>query len=62
MFSSIQENPYIIEKGIGVDTIGKITGMMIEIPNENEIIEILEQPSVLKARILEALDLLNNQK
>lgn len=62
LFSSIQENPYIIEKGIGVDTIGKITGMMIEIPNENEIIEILEQPSVLKARILEALDLLNNQK
>ena len=62
LFNSIQENPYIVEKGYGVDIVGKITGMIIEIPNEKEIIEILEKPSALNARILEALDLLNNKK
>ena len=62
LFNSIQENPYIVEKGIGVDIVGKITGMIIEIPNEKEIIEILEKPSALNARILEALALLNIEK
>ncbi len=38
--------------------IAKITGMIMEIP-ENEIIEILEKPSVLDLRVKEALNLLN---
>ena len=62
LFNSIQENPYIVEKGFDIDVIGKITGMIIEIPNEKEIIEILEKPSSLNARILEALNLLNIKK
>ena len=62
IFNSIQENQYIVEKGIGDDTVAKITGMILEIPNEKEIIEILEKPSALNARILEALDLLNIKK
>ena len=34
-----------------METIGKITGMILEIPNENEIIETLEKPSALDARV-----------
>ena len=47
---------------ISMETIGKITGMIIEIPNEKEIIEILEQPSALDSRVKEALSLLNTNK
>lgn len=61
LFNAIQENPNIVEKGIGIDIVGKITGMIIEIP-EQEIIEILEKPEILNSRILEALALLNNNK
>jgi len=59
LFSAIQQSPHIIEKNIDLDTIGRITGMIIEIPDEKEIIEILEKPSVLNSRIVEALSLLN---
>ncbi len=41
-----------------METIGKITGMIIELPNQKEIIEILENPSILDSRIEEALKLL----
>lgn len=61
LYNSIQNNPLIIEKGHGDDIVGKITGMIIEIPNEKEIIEILENPSALDSRILEALDLLDKK-
>ena len=47
---------------VSLETIGKITGMIIEIPNEKEIIEILEKPSVLDSRVKEALALLNTNK
>lgn len=59
LFSAIQQSSQIIEKNIDLDTIGRITGMIIEIPDEKEIIEILEKPSVLNSRIVEALSLLN---
>ena len=62
LFIAIQENPNIVGKNIDIDTIGKITGMIIEIPNEKEIIEILEKPSVLDSRVKEALSLLNANK
>ena len=63
IFNAIQNN--LNKDGytnVSMETIGKITGMIIEIPNENEIIEILEKPSVLDARIKEALSLLNTNK
>ena len=56
IFTAIQEN--LAVKDIDIETIGKITGMIIEIPNEKEIIEILEKPSILDSRVNEALSLL----
>ena len=56
IFTAIQEN--LTGKDIDIETIGKITGMIIEIPNEKEIIEILEKPSILDSRVNEALSLL----
>ena len=50
------------DNNVSLETIGKITGMIIEIPNEKEIIEILEKPSVLDSRVKEALALLNTNK
>ena len=61
LFNAILESPLKKEKNIDFDTIGKITGMIIAIP-ENEIIEILEKPQNLNARILEALSLITNNK
>ena len=57
IFSAIQN----FDNKIGEETIAKITGMIIEIPNENEIIEILEKPSVLDSRVKEALSLINSK-
>ena len=62
LFSAIQENPNIKGKKVDIDTIGKITGMIIDIPDEKEIIDILERPSALDSRIMEALSLLNTNK
>ena len=62
IFNSIQEILNKTGDNVSVDTIGKITGMIIEIPDENEIIEILEKPSVLDSRVKEALSLLNTNK
>ena len=62
LFSAIQENPNIKGKNVDIDTIGKITGMIIDIPDEKEIIDILERPSALDSRIMEALSLLNTNK
>ena len=44
-----------------METIGKITGMIIELPDLNEIIEILENQDILNSRIEEALNLLENK-
>ena len=60
LFNAIQESP--AGKNIDVDTVGKITGMIIAIPKEEEIIEILENPTVLESRILEGLSLLQKNK
>ena len=61
LFELIHENQIIIEKKETDDTIGKITGMIMGIPN-SEIIEILENPSKLSTRIEEALKLLEKNK
>ena len=62
IFAAIQNNLNEEENKMSMETIGKITGMILEIPNENEIIETLEKPSTLDARVKEALALLNSNK
>ena len=59
IFKSIENSQIIQDKKVNVQTIGKITGMILELPDRNEIIEILENSSVLNSRIEEALNLLN---
>ena len=61
LFELIQENKIIKDKKESSDTVGKITGMIMDIPNK-EIIEILENPLKLDSRIKEALKLLGNNK
>ena len=58
VFKAIEESAIASEKKVDMETIGKITGMIIELPNQKEIIEILENPSILDSRIEEALKLL----
>lgn len=62
LFKAISESPITSANKISIDTIGKITGMIIELPDNKEIIEILENPSILDGRIKEALSLLENIK
>ena len=63
LFNLIQENKIIKEKGENNDDlIARITGMIIAIPNEKEIIEILESPTLLEERIKEALKLIEANK
>ena len=59
LFESINNSSIIKEKKVDIKTIGKITGMILELPNRNEIFETLENSSVLRNRIDEALNLLN---
>ena len=59
IFKAIEESPIASEKKIDIETIGRITGMIIELPDKNEIIEILENPDALNSRIDEALKLLD---
>ena len=61
IFSSIENSPFIQDKNVDIETIGKITGMILELPDRNEIIEILENSSILNSRIEEALNLLNGK-
>ena len=62
LFAAIQEKSKDNGSNIDFETIGKITGMIIAIPDEKEIIEILQSPSSLDSRISEALTLLNKDK
>ena len=62
LFAAIQEKSKDNGNNIDFETIGKITGMIIAIPEEKEIIEILQSPSSLDSRISEALTLLNKDK
>ena len=59
IFKAIQESPIASERKVDMETIGRITGMIIELPDHKEIIENLENPSVLNSRIEEALKLLD---
>ena len=59
IFKAIENSPILEDKNVSIDIIGKITGMILELPDRNEIIGILENSSVLNYRIEEALNLLN---
>ena len=61
IFRAIEESPISSEKKADIETIGKITGMIIELPDLNEIIEILENQDILNNRIEEALNLLEKK-
>ena len=61
LFELISENQLIKTKKANEEIIGKITGMIMDIPNE-EIIEILKKPKLLDSRIEEALKLIESNQ
>ena len=61
IFKAIEESPITSERKVDIETIGKITGMIIELPDQKEIIEILENQDILNSRIEEALNLLEGK-
>ena len=58
VYRAIEESQLAVDKKLDSDDIAKITGMIIEIPNE-EIIETLQNSNLFIDRIEEALRLLN---
>ena len=62
IFKAIEDSPIATERNIDMETIGKINGMIIELPEKNEILEILENSDILNSRIEEALKLLDWKK
>lgn len=58
IFKKVENHEYIRERQMPMDTIGKITGMILGIEDLNEIIEISKDYNQLTTRIQEALDLL----
>ena len=61
IFKAIENSSINEEKKMDLETISKITGMILDLPDRNEIFEILEDSSVLKNRIEEALNLIYNE-
>jgi polyadenylate-binding protein len=61
LYELISENQLIKTKKANEEIIGKITGMIMDIPNE-EIIEILKKPKLLDSRIEEALKLIESNQ
>ena len=58
IFKAIEDSKIASERKIDINTISRITGMIIGLPDKNEIIEILENQNILNSRIDEALKLL----
>ena len=58
IFKKIEENEIIKKRNIKKEQIGKITGMIIELPSINEVIEVIEKEEVLNDRIEEGLKLM----
>jgi polyadenylate-binding protein len=61
IFKKIENHPYSQSKNFTIDTIGKITGMILGIDDISEIVDITMNPDNLSARINEALILLEGQ-
>ena len=62
IFKAIEDSQIASERKIDINTISRITGMIIGLPDKNEIIEILENPNILNSRIEEALKLLEGKE
>ena len=58
IFKAIENSSVAINNKMDYDTIGKITGMIIGIPDINEVIDIFKSESALDSRIKEGLDLI----
>jgi len=58
IFKKIENHSFSQERHLTIDTIGKITGMILGIEDLNEIIEICKNDEQLTLRIQEALELL----
>jgi polyadenylate-binding protein len=61
IFKKIENHPYAQSHNFTIDTIGKITGMILGIDDLNEIVDITLNHDNLTARITEALTLLEGQ-
>lgn len=61
IFKAIEESQIAVKNNMTIDTIGKITGMIINIPDLNEVIEILKNDATLNMRINEGLELLKEE-
>lgn len=61
IYNAVQQSPHFKGKEDD-DAIGKITGMIIGLPNEEEIIKIYENPSMLDSTIKQGLSLINENK
>ena len=59
IFKQIENHSISQKKNFTIDTIGKITGMILGIDEIKEITEIAKNPSLLNARLLEALELMD---
>ena len=59
IFKAIENSTFAKNNKMDYDIIGKITGMIIGIPDIYEVIEIFKSESVLNARIKEGYDLIN---
>lgn len=61
IFKLIEEHPLTQKANLTIDWIGKITGMIINIEDLNEILDVCINENVLVSRINEALELLNTK-
>lgn len=62
IFKLVESHPIAQSENLTIDTIGRITGMIINIEDLNEIIEVCRNENTLVSRINEALELLNGSK
>jgi polyadenylate-binding protein len=62
IFKKIENHPMTISKNLTIDSIGKITGMILGIEDIQEIIDISMNRDQLNQRIQEALELLEQNK
>ena len=62
LFKKIEQHPVAQSKNLDVDTISRITGMILGIQNINEIFNITINNELIASRIKEALELLEKSK
>ena len=60
LFKKIENHRLSHENGFSIDTIGKITGMILGIDDINEIVDICRNPDNLSSSIAEAWELLGS--